>query len=154
SASEYTVTVLMPIRRQVLIILTAISPRLATSTDSIGGVIRARLSRGSPLGKTSSSHAENAKWSGRDLRVERGREAEAQHHSGVDRIDDTIVPQSGGREIRIPFRFISGKRRRRERLALRVRHVAPVAMEVVEPYLEEHACRLLTAHDADARVRP
>src|SRR3990167_9761284 len=82
SASEYTATVLTARRRAVAATRQAISPRLA---------IRIFVNMG-----WSSLHPEHAELHIRDRRIQRGRQAQRQHAARVGRVDDAVVPQSGG----------------------------------------------------------
>src|SRR5471032_1509614 len=54
----------------------------------------------------SRSHAENAELRVRNFGVQRGRQAQAQHHAGVGRVDHAIVPQARGGVIRVALVFI------------------------------------------------
>src|SRR5277367_3062018 len=72
----------MPSRRQVRMMRTAISPRLATRREPI---IASHPVDGSMFGQI-------------DLARREG-EAETQHVTGLPRLDDPVVPKSGGRVI-------------------------------------------------------
>src|SRR4030042_2330266 len=82
SASEWPATAAIPISRQVLMILTAISPLLATSIFP---------------NMTASLHAEQAVALGSAVNgsVERGRDCQSQHVPRLCRIDDPVVPEIG-----------------------------------------------------------
>src|SRR5690606_17829844 len=77
SACEYTATVRMPSLRAVLMMRTAISPRLAIRILSNIGL-----------------HPEDAEARGFNRCIHRGGQTQAQHPAGVGRIDDAVVPQT------------------------------------------------------------
>src|SRR6266568_4800038 len=79
----------MPKRRNVSITRTAISPRLAMSTVSNKAV-----------SLNGASHSEDAIADRRQRRVGRRGQGEAEHGSGVLRVDHAVVPQPGGRVVR------------------------------------------------------
>src|SRR5471032_3584185 len=51
-------------------------------------------------------HPEDAELGVRDFGVERGRQAQAQHHAGVGRVDHAIVPQARGGVVRVALVFV------------------------------------------------
>src|SRR5687767_12948245 len=90
SASEYTATVAMPIRRHVRMTRSAISPRFAIRTLSM---------ERTPATISMPEHAP-ARRPAERRRVRR-RQRDRDDRPGVARIDDAVVPQPRGREVRI-----------------------------------------------------
>src|SRR4051794_6383190 len=52
------------------------------------------------------SHAKHAERRLRDRRVQRSRDAEREHASRVERVDDAVVPQARGRVVRVALRLV------------------------------------------------
>src|SRR2546423_13832361 len=96
-------------------------------------------------------HAEPGRW---NRRVEARREREGQHGAGLRRIQDAIVPQTGGRVIGRAFQFVLVENRLPDPLILLGRELPVLAGQLLALDRREHACRLLATHDGNARVRP
>src|SRR5215208_4436107 len=89
-----------------------------------------------------------------DRSVRGGGEAKSQNHPGIHRVYDTVVPEPGGRVVRVPFLLVLLEDGPLELLALLVRHLSALALEVVLLHGQEDVRGLCSAHDADAGVRP
>jgi hypothetical protein len=61
-------------------------------------------------------HPEDAELRVRDRRIQRGTQAQRQHAARVGRVDDTVVPQAGGGEIRMALLLVLAPDRRLEGL--------------------------------------
>src|ERR1700722_12350896 len=127
----------MPIRRSVLMIRTAISPRLAISTVS---------NTRAPF-----LHPENAVGHRRKRRPAAGGQGQAERGAGLHRVDDAVVPEPGGGVVRVSLLFVLGPDRGLERLFVLL---APVVTELVPPDRGQHRRGLLAAHDRYPRARP
>src|ERR1700746_3383982 len=110
----------------------AISPRLATSRLLITRV--------------PSLHAEDAEGLRIVRRVARHRAGERQCPARVPRIDDAVVPQTGGRIIRMPLALILLADRLLEALLLDSRPVAALGLQLLALDGREHTRRLFPAH--------
>src|SRR5580704_18545015 len=119
----------MPSRSRVAMIRTAISPRLATRT-------LLKLFPG-----TGTSHPEDAVAG----RLERGvgghGQREPEDPAGVGRVDDPVVPQPGGRVVRVALVLVL---------------LADVGLVAADATTDggQYARGLVAAHDGDAGVRP
>src|SRR5262249_30869622 len=91
-----------------------------------------------PIARPYRLHAEDAEAGLRDRRVERGGDAEGEHASGVERVDDPVVPQPRGRVVGVAL--------------LLVLRTDLVRVGVADH--REHGRSLLAAHHGDPRVRP
>src|SRR5262249_25604770 len=76
---------------------------------------RDRVRAGPPLPHSDALHPEYAEVGGLDGRVEGRRQAEAEHHPALGRIDDAVVPQPRARVIGMALLLILGADRRLER---------------------------------------
>src|SRR6185436_18129208 len=65
-------------------------------------------------------HPEDAESRFGDRCVEGGFEPEGQDAPGIERVDDPVVPEAGGREVRRTFPLVGFEDRRLEGVALRV----------------------------------
>src|SRR4030042_660203 len=142
SASEWTATVGIPISRQVLMILTAISPLLATIIFS---------------NMTASLHAEQAVTLGSAVNgsVERGRDGQSQDVSCLCRIEDTVVPEIGRGVVGVALLFRHGDDRLLNRLdRFFGEGRLPLPRELIVFHGDEHVGRLFAAPDADLGVGP
>ena len=68
----------------------------------------------------STLHAEDAELGVRDRGVEGGLEADGEDAAGVERVDDPVVPEPGGGEVRVALALVRLEDRRLERVALGV----------------------------------
>src|SRR5699024_8605812 len=103
SASLYTPTERIPSRRSVRITRTAISPRLATRTVSnklIGPLLPALRSG---AGDASASHPENPVRHRIQRCVRRDRQRQPEHIACLPGVDHPVVPDAGGRVVRVPL---------------------------------------------------
>src|SRR5579862_612388 len=123
----------MPSRSRVAMIRTAISPRLAIRT----------LLKVVP--GTGTSHPEDAVAG----RLERGaggrRQREPEDPAGAGRVDDPVVPQPGGRIVRVALVLV---------LLADTGLVAAGAAADATADRGQHARGLVAAHHGDAGVRP
>ena len=142
SASEYTATVAMPIARAVRITRSAISPRFATSSTSRS--IARRISAGT-LPTRRAVHRRRV----------RRRQRDRDHRARVARIDDAVVPQPRGREVRVALLvdLLPRSSPSSTRELLLVDGLAALGRGVALDDVE-HAGELLAAHHRDAVVRP
>src|SRR3546814_374291 len=109
----------------------AVSSAISASLKALCTSVRVRVMRATPClsiswtkrGKAMLLHPENAEAGGLGGRVERRRDAEAEGHAGVARINDAIVPQPRSRVIGMALRLILVADRRLEALLLRRRPV-------------------------------
>src|SRR5580700_4113456 len=123
----------MPSRSRVRMIRTAISPRLAIRT-------LLKLFAG-----TGASHPEDA-VAGRLERGVGGRgQREPEDPAGAGRVDDPVVPQPGGRVVRVALVLV---------LLADVGLVTADATTDATTDGGQHARGLVAAHDGDAGVRP
>src|SRR3546814_19950000 len=104
-------------------------------------------------GKAMLLHPENAEAGGLGGRVERRRDAEAEGHAGVARIDDAIVPQPRSRVIGMALRLVLVADRRLEALLLRRRPVLALGRPSVTAKGRQHGGRLLESGRASCRDR-
>src|SRR5690606_37374700 len=84
-----------------------------------------------------------------DRRVEGGLEREAEHHAAVPRVDDAIVPETGGAEVGLGLALVA--------LADLALGLGPLLWrEFLTSAADrgQHAGGLLAAHDRRARGRP
>src|ERR1051326_7065129 len=109
-----------------------------------------RLSLRSP--RPTSLHPEYAEPRLLDRRVERGGEREREHAPRLLRGDDAVVPQPGGREIRIAFALVIVADRLLEFLLLLGAPAIAARLDVVAPHRGEHGSGLLAAHHGNSRV--
>src|SRR6267378_4017197 len=130
SASLNTATERIPMVRSVRMTRTAISPRLAIRTVS----------------NAISSHPEHAIGNRLERRLPDDRKREPQHGSGIGRIDHPVVPEPGGRIVRVALVFILLTNRRLELFFLFGTHLAADG--------GQHRGRLLAAHHRDPRIGP
>src|SRR5262245_46044933 len=101
-----------------------------------------------------SLHPEYAEVSSIDRGVERRRQAEAEHHAAVGRVDDAVVPEAGARVIGMALLLVLGADRGLEGLLLVRVPFLLLGGEAVALHLRQHVGGLVAAHDGDARVRP
>src|ERR1700722_13671548 len=159
SASEYTATVATPSRPAVLMTRHAISPRFAIRiflnmpTPQNSCAVRARV----PAAAYRSwprSHPEDAELRGGDRRVQCRGDGEAKHPAGLGRINDAVIPHPRRRVIRVALRLVLRADRRLEFLFFLRTPFAALQDHAVAPDGRQHAGRLLSSHDADARIGP
>src|SRR4051812_35226758 len=131
----------MPIARSVRITRTAISPRLATSTVS-----NIRSPPGTFGAESPESHPEDAVAQLAERRVGARREGETEHGAGLRRVDDAVVPETGGGVVRVALVLVLLADRRLERLLVLGRPFLAARLEPVAAHLGQHAGRLLPAH--------
>src|SRR5262245_10911343 len=101
-----------------------------------------------------SLHPEYAEVGGLDQGVERRRQAEAEHHAAIGRIDDAVVPAAGARVIGMALLLVLGADRGLEGLLLVHAPVLLLGSEAVALHLGQHVGGLVAAHHGDAGVRP
>src|ERR1700761_1050408 len=131
SASLNTATDRIPRARSVRITLTAISPRLATSTV---------------LKVVTSSHPEYAVGDRLQRCLAHNAKRQPEHGPGVRGVDHTVIPQPRCREERVALILVLRADGRFERLLLVGRHLSP--------HGGQHRRGLFTAHHRGARVGP
>src|SRR4051794_11908696 len=124
----------------------------ATSGDGSGVVIcleyvgAARNARWTPSGAPA-LHPEDAEARLRDRRMDGGLDPERQDAPRVERIDDAVVPQPRGREVRRALALVGLEDRCLEGVPSGVVRERP-------PDRRENARGLLAAHDRDPGIRP
>src|SRR5690606_27188173 len=104
----------------------AVSSATSASLKALWTSARGRVIRAAPClaisctksGKAMQLHPENAETSGFQGRIERGREAEAERHAGIQRIDDAVIPQPCRRVVGMPLLFVLVADRRLEAFLL------------------------------------
>src|SRR5882724_4537196 len=101
-----------------------------------------------------SLHPEYAEVGRFDRRVERRRQAEAEHHPAVGRIDDAVVPEARARVIGMALLLVLGADRGLEGLLLIRAPFLFLGGEAVALHLGQHVGGLVAAHHGDAGVRP
>src|SRR5437016_5766500 len=77
-------------------------------------------------------HSKDAERRRRDRRVQRGRDPEREDVARLDRIEDAVVPEAGGRVVRITLRLVLGEGRGGERVALGGGHRLPACLELLQ----------------------
>ena len=125
--------------------LAAPSPWRRRSALRIGRFASGR--HGSHIRNTPKVVGSGARFSAAEMR-------EAEHAARVGGVDDAVVPQPRGGEVRVALALVLRADRRLERLLVLGAPGAALGLDRVAPDRREHARRLLAAHHRDARVRP
>src|SRR5258706_258635 len=114
--------------------------------------------RGAPISvldrSWSCSHPEDAELRRRDRCVQSRGEGEAKHPAGLGRINDAVIPHPRSRIIRVALRLVLRADRRLEFLFFLRAPFAALERHAVAPDGRQYAGRLLSSHDADARIGP
>src|SRR5579872_7142692 len=133
-------------RRAVLTTRQAISPRLAMRTLSNMGLFLTDAAR--------SLHSEKSEFCRTDRSVERRRERKAEHPPTLRRIDDAVVPETGGSVIRTSLAFVLLADRPTERLFVVDTPDPIVRFDSLAADGGKNTRGLLAAHHGNAAVRP
>src|SRR5450830_1391533 len=101
-----------------------------------------------------SSHAEDTELRVGNRRVQCGGKAQAQHHAGVGRVDDAVVPQARAGVVGVALVFVLLLDGLLEGRFFFRRPLAAAAFDTVALDGGQHGGGLLAAHDGNARVGP
>src|SRR5579872_5034366 len=170
SASEYTATVAIPMRRAVRTMRQAISPRLAISsvrnmhrpcgwscfeihhkgTNKTGiCLLRPNLCASAVnLPCLLASHPEHPELRAWYRRIQCSRQCKSQHTPCIRGIDNAVIPQAGSRIIWMALPFILRTDRRLERFLL------VHALRLTATHLRQDSRGLLAPHHRYPRIRP
>src|ERR1700735_3691300 len=99
-------------------------------------------------------HPEQAEFTGFDRRVERGREAEPQHHPRLGRVDHPGIPQPRAGKIGMALGFVLRPDRRLELLFLFGGPGLAGGLEIVAAPRRQYRGGLFASHHADPGIGP
>src|SRR4029077_10798254 len=106
-------------------------------------------------GGATPSHPEDAEPRGPARRgIQPGRERQAEHGAGVDRVDDAVVPDARAGIIGMALTLVLLADRRLERFVIRGAPASALGLRRLPAQEAQHARSLLAPHDRNARVRP
>src|ERR1700737_2740497 len=100
------------------------------------------------------SDAEHAVMRRLDGRVGRGGKANGERIARVDRIQDAVIPQFGGRIVRALLALIGLQHRLTDCGDLLRREYLTLPLHLLDLDIAENVCSLLRSHDRSLRTRP
>src|SRR5208283_3301803 len=115
---------------------------------------RSGFSKTSRASGVAASHPEHAEARCLDRRIEGCGDAKTQHHAGLGRIDDAVIPNPRARIIGMRLALESLADRRLEELFFLRRPGFSFCFQIVPAYLRQDIGGLFAAHHRNAGVRP
>src|ERR1700730_14015725 len=100
------------------------------------------------------SDAEHAIMRRLDRRVGRGGKANGERVGGIDRVQDAVIPQFGGRVVRALLALIGLQYRLTDCGDLLRRECLTLPLHLLDLDIAENVCSLLRSHDRSLRTWP